>query len=83
MVTARQLWTPAFEVVKKGHRIVTPAQAEPLRINMSLLLPEQCDLAQEWVPAFPRELVRGLKAHGKTRKGNKSELISSQALSRE
>jgi hypothetical protein len=50
---------------------------------MSLLLPERFDLAQEWLPAFPAELVRGLKAHGKTRKENKSESISSQVLSRE
>jgi hypothetical protein len=28
MVTVQHAWTPAFEVVKKGHRIVTPAQAE-------------------------------------------------------
>jgi hypothetical protein len=28
MVTMRHVSTPAFEVVKKGHRIVTPAQAE-------------------------------------------------------
>jgi hypothetical protein len=75
--------------VKKGHRIVTPPQAEvyftaarAAEDNMSLLLPEQFDSAQEWVPAFPTELVRGLKAHGKTRKENKSESISSQALSR-
>ena len=39
---------------------------------MSLLLHEQFDLVQEWVPAFA----------GKTRKENKSDSISSPKFSR-
>jgi hypothetical protein len=31
-----------------------------------MLLLEKYGVVEEWVPAFPTELVRGLKAHGTT-----------------
>ena len=30
-----------------------------------LSLPENSDVVEQWVPAFPTELVRGLKATGR------------------
>jgi hypothetical protein len=53
---------------RKPGRIVP--RHEPILAGKALLLrfPQKFRAAEVWVPAFPTELVRGLKAHGKARR---------------
>jgi hypothetical protein len=56
--------------VRGGDREGPPHSIAPrherVAVGKAVLLLEKYEVLEEWTPAFPTELIRGLKAHGTT-----------------